>query len=199
MTKAVNFRERDAMVWLNEPRQWAWDGGVLSVQVEPSTDFWQRTHYGFRRDNGHVVAWHVAEDFTLELVAHTQPNARYDQAGLIVRASSECWLKASIEYEPEGDSRLGSVVTNAGFSDWATQDVPNTLTTIGLRVRRRGGDVFVDWRTVGTTEWHQMRIAHLADGEERQDVLVGLYACAPDGPGFPARFSDVRLQLESVP
>ncbi|WP_397312917.1 DUF1349 domain-containing protein, partial [Paenibacillus elgii] len=31
--------------------------------------------------------------------------------------------KASIEYENEEYQRLGSVVTNHGFSDWATTDI----------------------------------------------------------------------------
>ena len=35
---------------------------------------------------------------------------------------SENWLKASIEYENEKISHLGSVVTNNGYSDWAQPD-----------------------------------------------------------------------------
>ncbi|WP_245662995.1 DUF1349 domain-containing protein [Endozoicomonas arenosclerae] len=39
---------------------------------------------------------------------------------------SENWFKASIEYENQDYSRLGSVVTNFGYSDWATTDIKPT-------------------------------------------------------------------------
>ena len=36
---------------------------------------------------------------------------------------SENWLKASIEYENQSFQHLGSVVTNNGYSDWATTEI----------------------------------------------------------------------------
>ncbi len=39
----------------------------------------------------------------------------------MVRFSKDCWLKTSIEYEPNGMCKLGAVVTNQGYSDWSTQ------------------------------------------------------------------------------
>lgn len=179
--------------WFCEPDDWRWVDRELVIQVQPDTDFWQRTHYGFRRDNGHLLGWRLAQDFSIELIAHAEPAAKYDQAGLMVRASPDCWLKASIEYEPHGHSRLGSVVTNAGWSDWATQDVPNTARSVAWRVRRCGGDFFVDWRPLGGTGWQQMRIARLAEAEAGAEVLVGAYACSPQGPGFMARFTEIRI------
>ncbi|TXC67000.1 DUF1349 domain-containing protein [Piscinibacter aquaticus] len=103
-------------------------------------------------------------------------------------------MKASIEFEPHGDSRLGSVVTNSGFSDWATQNVPSTLTTVAWKVRRRGSDFFIDWRPIGGAEWRQMRIATLTEAAAGAEVLVGAYACAPQGPGFVARFRDIKFE-----
>ncbi len=38
--------------WLNEPEEYHFDRGLI-LKTEPNTDFWQRTHYGFERDNGH--------------------------------------------------------------------------------------------------------------------------------------------------
>ena len=43
------------MRWLNEPREWSGDASDLTVAVEPETDFWRVTHYGFTRDNGHFA------------------------------------------------------------------------------------------------------------------------------------------------
>ncbi len=181
-------------IWHHAPARWHWADGELVMHAEPDTDFWQRTHYGFRRDNGHLLGWRLSQDFVAELVAEFRPVAQYDQAGLMVRVSPGCWLKASIEFEPDGPSRLGAVVTNAGYSDWATQDVPRTMTAVALRVRREGGDVFVDWRAPQEAGWQQMRIAHLLEAEHAAAVLVGAYACAPQGGGFEARFRRLRIE-----
>ena len=45
---------------------------------------------------------------------------RFDQCGIVVYLDSENWLKASIEYENDRFQHLGSIVTNGGYSDWAT-------------------------------------------------------------------------------
>lgn len=50
---------------------------------------------------------------------------------------SNNWFKASIEFEDKNLSRLGSVVTNNGYSDWATTDI-STKTEVWSRLSHRG-------------------------------------------------------------
>src|SRR3954454_20249140 len=109
--------------WHCEPARWAVEAARHCLHVEPDggTDFWQRTHYGFEADNGHFLFAPVAGDFVLTTKVRFHPAHQYDQAGLMVRVSPSCWLKASVEYEPAGSSRLGAVVTNYAYSDWSTQ------------------------------------------------------------------------------
>ena len=52
---------------------------------------------------------------------------RYDQSGIVMYLDSENWLKAAVEYENEDIQRLGSVVTNNGYSDWASVDVDASI------------------------------------------------------------------------
>jgi regulation of enolase protein 1 (concanavalin A-like superfamily) len=47
-------------------------------------------------------------------------------------------MKASIEYHNTKYSRLGTVVTNLGYSDWSTTNVPSTITEVWLRLSRKG-------------------------------------------------------------
>jgi regulation of enolase protein 1 (concanavalin A-like superfamily) len=61
--------------WVNPPPSHRFAAG-LHVETGPRTDFWQRTHYGFRRDDGHVWALLVAGDFTVETRARWAPRAR---------------------------------------------------------------------------------------------------------------------------
>jgi regulation of enolase protein 1 (concanavalin A-like superfamily) len=176
--------------WFCAPARWTVlpAAGQLRVEPDGGTDFWRQTHYGFVADNGHFLFAEVAGDFIASTRVRLHPVHQYDQAGLMVRISPTCWLKTSVEYEPDGPSRLGVVVTNAGYSDWSTQDFPSGADTISLRVRREGGDYFVEASREGVA-WSQLRLARLHEDQGRGPVACGLYACSPKGAGFVAEFA----------
>ena len=181
--------------WRGEPTRWTVDvnRGCLRVEPDAATDFWQRTHYGFRVDNGHFLFAEVAGDFVLTTHVRFEPVHQYDQAGLMVRLSADCWLKTSVEYEPGAMSRLGVVVTNHGYSDWSMQDIPSDRRAIWLRVRRTDADYLVEASADGT-DWTQLRVAHLQEDTRGRRVQAGLYACSPRGTGFVAEFDLLHLE-----
>jgi uncharacterized protein len=174
----------DRGAWLGPPPEWRVGGG-LQVTTGPRTDFWQRTHYGFRRDDGHLFHLLVQGDFAVETRVRWAPRTRYDQCGLMVRAGPECWLKCSVEYEDERHGCLGSVVTNLGFSDWATQDVGPEVQAMSYRVSRRGDDFRVECAADGA-DWREIRVAHLHGCPAA--VAAGAYACSPLGERFECTF-----------
>jgi hypothetical protein len=182
------------LTWLNEPKAWFVDTAARRLVMLPGaeTDFWQRTHYGFTADSGHFLHAPVSGDFTMTAEIFFHPRHRYDQAGLMVRFSSERWLKTSVEYEPEGASKLGVVATSGGFSDWSLQDFPRERGAVELRLRRMAGDFLVDYREAPESAWTMIRMAHLA-GVEGQEALCGLYACSPKGAGFRAEFAHLTI------
>ncbi|MGE5602269.1 MAG: DUF1349 domain-containing protein [Nitrososphaerales archaeon] len=175
--------------WMYEPRSWRLDA-VLEVKTDPDTDYWQRTHYGFRRDNGHFFYTELDGDFTLAASLTYEPTAQYDQCGVMCRVDAETWVKCSAEYETPAFSRLGSVVTNLGYSDWATQDIPATVNEIHYKLNRKGDDFMLSWSTDGQ-EWLQMRITHLHRCPRQ--LQAGIYAASPVGPGFVCRVYDLQI------
>jgi uncharacterized protein len=179
--------------WHCEPARWSIESPRHCLRIEPNsgTDFWQRTHYGFEADNGHLLFTPVAGDFVLTTKVRFHPVHQYDQAGLMVRVSPSCWLKTSVEYEPVGPSRLGAVVTNYAYSDWSTQGFASGPGEVWLRARREGDDYLIDASADGS-RWEQLRISHLHEGRG-QPVLCGLYACSPRGPGFMAEFDHLTI------
>ncbi len=183
-----------ALRWHCEPARWSVRPAEHCLRIEPDakTDFWQKTHYGFEVDHGHMLAADVAGDFVLTTHVRFRPAHQYDQAGLMVRVSPTCWLKTSVEYEPVGASRLGAVVTNAGYSDWSTQAFPGGAGEIWLRVRREAQDYVVDASRDGRA-WEQIRLAHLHDDRAGAPVAAGLYACSPRGAGFVAEFTYLTI------
>jgi regulation of enolase protein 1 (concanavalin A-like superfamily) len=176
--------------WFCAPQHWRIlaDASALEIRTDAATDFWQRTHYGFQADNGHFLYATVPGDCTVETHVRFAGKHQYDQAGLMVRFGPDCWLKTSVEYEPEEPNRLGAVVTRNGYSDWSTQDVHGELDAIGLRVVREGYTWMV-YAAIGD-RWSQLRVAHL---EGEGPAQVGLYTCSPKGAGFAPRFDFLRI------
>ncbi|HDP34261.1 MAG TPA: DUF1349 domain-containing protein [Candidatus Hydrogenedentes bacterium] len=177
------------MRWFNEPRRWRCDNG-LEIITDRETDFWQRTHYGFCRDNGHCLFALRDADFALTVHACFQPRTQYDQCGIMIRADRENWIKLSTEYENEDLSRLGSVVTNLGYSDWATQDVASSATERWYRATRQGSDFLLESSEDGEL-WRQMRVTHLHHAST--SLEAGVYACSPVGENFLCRFDFMRI------
>jgi len=179
----------EGMTWLNEPK-WGWEADHLWVETRGDTDCWQRTHYGFSHDNAHALVCPVPGAFRMRARFRFAPNSQYDQCGLIVRADAHCWFKCSVEFEPDGESRLGSVVTNAGYSDWATQDIASGTREMSYEVLVKDRDIIVRHSLDGV-DYRQMRIAHLAAAGP---LMAGVYGCSPAGRGFRFEVSDFRIE-----
>jgi uncharacterized protein len=182
--------------WLNPPAFWEIDRGHSRLLLKPdcSTDFWQQTHYGFRADNGHFLYAEVSGDAIATAGIHIHPAHQYDQAGLMVRFSADCWLKASNEFEPKGPSHLGAVVTNYGFSDWSLQNFPyGERLSFSLRVRRQGMDLLVEHAATKIGPWCPMRICHLHSSSEPL-AEIGVYACSPQKAGCLVEVEFLRIE-----
>jgi len=188
----IDFADETALAgfdWMNRPPHTTCKGG-LHIRTAPDTDFWQRTHYGFRRDSGHFLHRGVRGDFTLETQVSFEPTAQYDQCGVMVRVDGGNWIKASVEFEDAAIGRLGSVVTSGGYSDWASQDIASSIGRVEWRMSRRGDDFLVEARLPAAT-WQQLRVCHLHEAGET--LLAGLYACSPTGAGFACTFESLRI------
>lgn len=192
--------------WIYQPSKYEVTAELISITTEPVTDFWQRTYYGFRNDNAPALQIESTENFTFTAKVCFDYEARFDQCGLVIYLDSDNWFKVSIEYENEEFSRIGCVVTNLGYSDWATTDIP-LPNHIWYRLSRRGPDFLIESSLDGE-KFNQMRIFHLYKlGETTEDmgesnppqsaqkaVKFGVYACSPLNSSFTATFSDMNLK-----
>lgn len=177
--------------WINPPRLYTVGEGVLMLQTDPGKDFWQRTYYGFRHDDAHAFLLPVAEpEFTFSVNARWEPKKLFDQCGVVLYQNADNWFKASVEYENERFSRLGSVVTNLGYSDWATSDISSAQTTLSYRLSRRGQDFLIETAADGQ-HYQQMRIFHMH--QPIGQAQIGVYACSPLDSSIQAVFSGFTL------
>lgn len=183
--------EINNLVWTREPKAYKIDDKKIEIITEPNTDLWQRTYYGFQNDNAPVLQMETEEKyFSFVVKTEFDSKRRFDQCGVALYLDSENWLKASIEYENGEFSRLGSVVTNHGYSDWATTDIPATVKTMWYRLSRRESDYCIECSTDGV-QFKQMRICHLFNGDKK--IKFGLYACSPENSSFQAVFTEFKI------
>jgi len=177
--------------WTRAPRQYSVSEDRVEMITEPYTDLWQRTYYHFRNDNAPVLQMESNEKY-FSFVVRTEfdTKVRYDQSGIVLYLDSENWLKASVEYENENIQRLGSVVTNNGYSDWSSVDIDPSVRSIWFRLSRRGSDFCIENSYDGKS-FKQMRICHLFGAKDT--VRFGVYACSAENSSFKAVFTDMEI------
>ena len=132
--------------WIRQPKQYEVNEHSVEVITKPYTDLWQRTYYHFRNDNAPVFQMETDEKFFSFIVKtdFQDSHCRFDQCGIVMYLDSENWLKASVEYENAQFQHLGSVVTNLGYSDWATTEIDAGIRSIWYRFSRREDDYCIE-------------------------------------------------------
>lgn len=183
--------EKKNLFWIREADQSDVTDDRIIIYTQPKTDLWQRTYYGFQNDSAPILQMKTSEKyFSFIVKTEFDSKARFDQCGIAVYLDSENWMKASIEYENEQYQRLGSVVTNHGYSDWATTDIDASVKSMWYRLSRRESDYCIECSTDGIT-FQQMRICHLWEGNE--EISFGVYACSPVEGSFQAKFTNMQI------
>lgn len=163
--------------WTREPSATRLEGDALVVRAVEGSDFWRTTHYGFLHDDGHGLLGEWPADAAVEVTFDTSDlTALYDQAGVLLHAGPEHWVKAGLELS-DGVLHLGAVVTN-GVSDWSMAPVPDWAgQRVTIRASRGGvaGDAITLRARSESSGWRTLRVAPFTAGAATAGPLV----CAP--------------------
>jgi len=173
--------------WINEPAVWKAGPDGLLVTTDNSTDFWRETHYGFTRHSGHLFGQPVSGGFTASVRVKARYQRLYDQAGLMVLADAENWVKAGIELS-DGEPMLSSVVT-IGRSDWATGLFRGDASDFWIRVTVDLGVLRIQASADGL-RWPLIRLCPFP---LRDQYVVGPMCCTPERAGLEVAFSSFQL------
>jgi len=177
--------------WVREPRDYSITDEKIEIITAPHTDLWQRTYYHFRNDNAPLLQTETDEKyFSFVVKTEFESKHRFDQCGIVMYLDSDNWLKGSIEYENGNFQHLGSVVTNNGYSDWATTEIDASVKSMWYRLSRREDDYCIECSLDGK-KFSQMRVCHMWNGGGR--VRFGIYACSPEDSSFKATFTNMEL------
>ena len=147
--------------WTREPENFLIEEDRIEIITTPNNDLWQRTYYHFRNDNAPVLQMETDEKyFSFVVKTQFESKQRFDQCGIVMYLDSENWLKASAEYENEEFQHIGNVVTNNGYSDWATTEIDAYIKSMWYRFSRREDYYCIECSRDGI-KYSQMRICHM--------------------------------------
>jgi hypothetical protein len=177
--------------WIREPKDYVITNEKIEIITSPHTDLWQQTYYHFRNDNAPVLQIEADEKFFSFIVkTEFESKHRFDQCGVVMYLDSENWLKGSIEFENDKFQHLGSVVTNLGYSDWATTVINADIKSMWYRFSRREDDYCIECSQDGVN-FTQMRICHMWKADKK--ISFGIYACSPENSSFKATFTNMEI------
>ena len=180
--------DKERLFWVHEPESYKIGDDRIVITTAPETDFWRRTYYGFCHDNAPALLIKTDERyFSFGVRTDFNFSKRFDQCGIMIYQNEENSVKVGVEYHNEREQWLGSVVTNNGFSDWATAIIPPQQDHMYLRVSRRESDFLIENSADGVN-YNQMRITHLCEGSG--EINIGLFACSAEDGSFDAVFTE---------
>jgi regulation of enolase protein 1 (concanavalin A-like superfamily) len=174
--------------WTREPAASRVDDGDLVVTAVGGSDWWRTTHYGFVHDDGHGLVCEWPTDAAVEVTFDASTlTGLYDQAGLLLWAGAEQWIKTGLEVS-DGVLHVGAVVTN-GVSDWSLAPVPEwagRLVTIRASRGGEAGDAVTLRARSDAGGWRTLRVAPFTAGA----ASVGPMICAPMRADLEVRFTE---------
>jgi uncharacterized protein len=178
----TGMAQSTSMSWNHEPKAWAEHGNVLTETVEPNTDYWRVTHYGFIRDSGPFRYQTQSGDFEASVHITGKYRELYHQAGLMIRIDEKNWIKSGIEYV-HGVQNISAVVTR-DVSDWSVIPRTDNSESLWLRMQRHGDAVQIEY-SIDAKTWTMLRLAYFPPSVP---VQIGMVAAAPGKESFEVRF-----------
>ncbi|SFD74982.1 hypothetical protein SAMN05518672_10355 [Chitinophaga sp. CF118] len=176
------------MKWFNEPGKWTGNAKKLDVTVDPATDYWRVTHYGFIRDNGPFYFQEQEGDFEASVKISGHYQELFHQAGLMVRIDNKNWIKTGIEYV-DGVQNVSAVVTRE-VSDWSVVPRHDSPEHVWLKLLRKGDFVEIKYSFDGA-KYDMLRLAYFPPNVKAQ---IGIVAAAPGKKSFPVVFENFEVK-----
>lgn len=177
--------------WYNEPENVRFNDLGMVVNAKAQTDFWQSTHHSFHKDNGHFFFSRIKKDFTLVVKWRFDNADAFDQCGIMLRVDERNWFKFGTMSERKDNPKLGSSLTNFGYSDWAVIELAKPVTEIWYKLQCHGTD-YIAYYSLDGKNYHQSRMFHLVNDAET--VKIGAYIAAPQHSDFEGTLEILDLQ-----
>jgi regulation of enolase protein 1 (concanavalin A-like superfamily) len=175
--------------WLVQPTEPA-DVGDTSIAFAagPRTDLFTDPAGSEPKADAPLLLGRPNGDFHLRARVAAPLAATFDAAALVVWASPTAWGKLALEYSPQGDSTIVSVVTRGVSDDANSFTVPEA--EAWLRISR-SRDTIAFHASVDGRWWSLVRVFTFPGAG---DAAAGFLVQSPTGEGLRGRFEDIAWQ-----
>jgi regulation of enolase protein 1 (concanavalin A-like superfamily) len=177
-----------AMKWLNKPKKSTVNATSVIMTVDPATDYWRITHYGFIRDSGPFLFTEQTGDFEASVKVSGQYKELFHQAGLMVRIDNKNWIKTGIEYV-DGVQNVSAVVTRE-VSDWSVVPRHDSPKSIWLKLLRKGDYVEIKY-SFDNKKFDMLRLAYFPP---KVKAMIGMVGAAPGKLPFNVTFEEFKVK-----
>jgi regulation of enolase protein 1 (concanavalin A-like superfamily) len=179
--------------WLAEPVSWDVGDGRLRIEAGPRSDRYADPQGGEPHMNGPALVAPAHGVFQLGARVAVEFANTFDAGALLVWMHERAWAKLCLEYSPEREAMVVSVVTRGVSDDCNSFTV--TDHEAWLRVSRVAPAAFAFHASRDGTRWELIRHFSLSDG---RDPEVGFMTQSPLGEGCTARFSELRYAPQGL-
>jgi uncharacterized protein len=180
--------------WENRPARWQLhpDGG-FSITSGPATDLFVDPAGGSSIHNApSALCTPTDGDFLVQAWVRPTLTSTFDAGSLQVRAEGGAWAKLCLEYSPQHQARVVSVVTR-DVSDDCNSDVIDG-DGVYLRIARTARTCAFHYSRDGRF-WHLVRYFTLGAPNR---VRIGFSSQSPQGAGCTATFSEITYVASSL-
>jgi uncharacterized protein len=134
-----------------------------------------------------LFGYRVTGGFTATVRVQAQYQCLYDQAGLMVLADEQSWVKAGIEWS-DGEAMLSSVLTITR-SDWATGSFQGNAADFWIRITVDRGVL----RIQASADGQRWPLVRLSPFPLLDQYVVGPMCCSPERAGLDVLFSELSV------
>ena len=179
--------------WLGRPAGAAVREGGLELAAAPRTD-WFVDPGGEAAPvaNAPALVGGPKGDFLLSARVAVEFASVFDAGALVLFGHERAWAKLCLEYSPQREPMIVSVVTRDLSDDCNSFVVEGN--SVWLRVARIGRKLAFHASTDGSA-WGLVRHFALQPGDE---LLAGFEAQSPLGEGCTAFFTDIRYETRTL-
>ncbi len=174
------------LVRLNQPQAWMSGDDTLMFAAGPKTDWFADPYLGTTHVNAPALVGKVDGNYLLSAYVVVEFASKFDAGGLVLWRDKHNWAKLCLEYSPDREPMVVSVVTREVSDD--CNSFPIEGRGIWLRIAKLG-HAYAFHASADGFWWHLIRNFALSGDE----FAVGFHAQSPCGENCAAKFAGIRF------
>lgn len=179
--------------WLNPPKNYQVNDGVLEIEVAKGTDFFNNPEDSTIVGTAPFLYQQASGDFVATAVVQPDFSSQWNAVALLLYLDPENWIKFAFESSDATGPSIVSVVTK-GTSDDANGAVLDEHQTIWLTIARKGNNYAMHWSADG----QNYSMARLTAMPVSPVVKIGIEAQSPVGEKALHKIHDFTIESKTV-